>query len=83
MNIGIVEIVVILALLCAMALWVIALVDCALHERGTSTDRIFWVLIILLGSFVGAIIYLRVRRPRRAAELAEAAREPVEEHPFG
>lgn len=83
MNLGIVEIVMILVLLSAMALWVIALVDCALHERGTSTDRIFWVLIILLGSFVGAIIYLRIRRPRRAAELLERGNEPVESHPFG
>jgi hypothetical protein len=48
--------------------WIWMLVDCATREPSTN-DKIVWVLIIALTHWVGALIYLLVRRPRRIAEI--------------
>jgi len=61
-------------LICAIAivgffLWTGILVDAATKERAESQDRLIWVLIVLLGGPVGALIYLIVRRPKRKSEL--------------
>jgi len=49
--------------------WIWALVDCATKESGQGNDKIVWVVIILLTHWIGALIYLLVRRPTRVREL--------------
>jgi hypothetical protein len=54
--------------LAGTAFWIWALIDCATNESNTGNDKIVWVIIIALTHFIGAAIYLFVRRPRRLAE---------------
>lgn len=53
----------ILALL-ASIFWIWMLIDCALHERN-GTDKIVWIIIILLTHVLGALIYFVVRKQGR------------------
>ncbi len=50
-------------------LWTGVLVDAVNKEKPESQDRLIWVLIVLFGGPVGAVIYLIVRRPVRVREL--------------
>jgi len=50
-------------------LWVWALVDCATKEADSGSNKVTWVIIIAFTHFIGALIYLFVRRPQRIAEL--------------
>jgi hypothetical protein len=49
--------------------WIWMLIDCALHENGQGSDKIVWILIILLTHFLGALIYFFARRPERRRQL--------------
>jgi hypothetical protein len=52
----------------ALVLWIWALVDAIQNPALDSTMRIVWVLVIVLTSWIGALVYLAVgRSPRRAA----------------
>jgi uncharacterized membrane protein len=53
--------------LTAFLFWVAMLVDCAVGETNES-QRLLWVLIIILTNLVGALVYLLVRRPMRLQE---------------
>mgnify|MGYP002528722517 CR=1 FL=1 len=55
--------------LAAVGFWIWALVDCLTKESSEGNDKIIWILVILLLSWVGALIYLFVRRPQRIKEL--------------
>ena len=44
-------------------LWVWMIVDCATKEKGT--NKIVWILVIVLAHWIGALIYLLARRPKR------------------
>jgi hypothetical protein len=46
-------------------LWIWVLVDCATKEPSEGNDKIIWILVILLGQLIGALIYLFIRRPQR------------------
>ena len=48
-----------------MILWIWVLVDCATKEPSEGNDKIIWILVILLGQLIGALIYLFIRRPKR------------------
>jgi len=52
-------------------LWIWMIVDCATKESSEGNDKIIWILIILLTHWIGALIYLLVRRPRRIRELGQ------------
>ena len=52
----------------AIGFWIWALVDCLTKESSEGNDKIIWILVILLLSWVGALIYLLVRRPQRIKE---------------
>jgi hypothetical protein len=52
-----------------MALWVWMLVDCVTRESDQGNTKLIWVLIILFANFIGALLYLLVRRPQRWAEM--------------
>jgi phospholipase D-like protein len=68
-RLGIPEIGVLLVFTVIIGLWIWMLIEAATKERSDSQDRLIWVLIILLGGPLGALIYLIVRRPKRKAEL--------------
>ncbi len=46
-------------------LWVWMLVDCAVNEPSDGNEKIIWILVIVLTHWIGALIYLLVRRPER------------------
>jgi hypothetical protein len=48
--------------------WIWMIIDCATKESDTGNTKIVWILIILLGSFIGAGIYYCVRKPKRESE---------------
>ena len=51
-----------------LVLWIWMLIDCATNEPSEGNDKIVWILIIVLANWLGALLYLVVRRPRRKAE---------------
>jgi hypothetical protein len=68
MGIGLGEVgLLFLLVLFGMAFWIWMILDCANNEPSGS-DKIVWILIILLGNFIGAAIYFFARRPRRKSE---------------
>ena len=68
-NLGFIEILIILIGLAMSGLWIWALIDCATNDP-SGTEKIVWILIILLGGCIGATIYLLVRRPKRMRDTA-------------
>jgi Phospholipase_D-nuclease N-terminal len=54
--------------LAALAFWIWMLVDCATKEPSQGNDKIVWVLVISLTSWIGALIYFFARRPQRIRE---------------
>jgi len=44
--------------------WIWMIIDCATKEP-SGTDKIVWILIIVLTNFIGALIYFIFRRPER------------------
>lgn len=51
------------------AVWVWTLIDCVKYESREGNDRVVWLIIVLLGYGLGAIVYLLARRPQRIQEL--------------
>ena len=49
--------------------WIWMLIDCVTKETNEGSNRLIWVLIILFTHWIGALIYLIVRRPQRKAEV--------------
>ncbi len=49
----------------SVALWVWMLVDCATKEPDQGNDKLIWILIIVLTNWIGALLYLLIRRPER------------------
>jgi hypothetical protein len=50
-------------------LWIWMIIDCATKEPSTGNNKIVWILVIIFTHWIGALIYLLVRRPQRIAEL--------------
>ena len=50
-----------------LVFWVWMLIDCAVNEPSEGNDKIIWILIIIFAHWIGALIYLLVRRPKRMA----------------
>ena len=46
-------------------LWIWMIVDCATHEPSEGNDKVIWILVIVLTHWIGALIYLLARRPKR------------------
>ncbi len=55
--------------LVVMAFWIWMLVDCATKESDQGNNKLIWILIIVLTHWIGALLYLLIRRPQRIAEL--------------
>ena len=45
--------------------WVWMIIDCATKEPSGGNDKLIWILVIVLTHWIGALIYLLVRRPKR------------------
>ena len=45
--------------------WIWMIIDCASNEPSGSNEKLVWLLIIILGHLLGAIIYYFARRPER------------------
>lgn len=54
--------------ICGTIFWIWALIDCATNESSVGNDKVVWVVIIAVTHWVGALIYLLVRRPKRIEE---------------
>jgi hypothetical protein len=50
-------------------LWIWTLIDCIKNEPAEGNERIVWVVVIAAASWIGALIYLMMRRPKRIAML--------------
>ena len=48
-----------------MVLWIWTLIDCIKNESIEGNERIVWVVVIAVTHWIGALIYLIVRRPQR------------------
>jgi len=48
-------------------LWIWTLIDCIKNEPAEGNERIVWVVVIAAANWIGAIIYLIMRRPKRKA----------------
>jgi len=46
-------------------LWIWTLIDCIKNEPTDGNERIVWVVVIAVAHWIGALIYLIVRRPQR------------------
>jgi hypothetical protein len=69
-GIGLPELLIILLAMIPTALWIWMIIDSALNERSGS-EKIVWVLIVLLGGWIGAAIYWIVRRPKRIEQFGK------------
>ena len=70
-GIGFFEAVIVLILAFGFILWIWALLDCLQNEPSKGNEKLVWILVILLASFVGALLYLIVRRPKRIEQLGK------------
>jgi hypothetical protein len=41
------------------------------NEPSEGNDKVIWILIIVLTNWIGALIYLLVRRPKRIQEIGK------------
>ena len=51
----------------ALVLWIWALIDAIQNPALSGNERLIWILVIVLTSWIGALIYLVVGRKRRVA----------------
>jgi len=58
-----------LAVIGLIWLWIWTLIDCIKNEPTEGNERIIWVVVIAVTGWVGALIYLIARRPKRKATL--------------
>ncbi|MCL0060905.1 PLD nuclease N-terminal domain-containing protein [Dehalococcoidia bacterium] len=54
-----------------MILWIWAIVDCVTKEPSEGNHKIIWILVILLANWIGALIYVFVRRPTRIEQFGK------------
>jgi len=54
-----------------MILWIWTLLDCIKYESTEGNERIVWVVVIAVCHWIGALIYLVVRRPQRKIILGQ------------
>ena len=61
---GMGELTVILMIFGFLGLWIWMIVDCASNEP-QGPAKLPWLLVVILGGALGALVYLVVRRPQR------------------
>jgi len=55
----------------AKVLWIWMLIDALIHETDECNMRLLWTLVIIFTHWLGALIYLLVRRPERIRKLGK------------
>ena len=60
-GLGVIELILILVILAGMGFWVWMIVDCAKHET-SSTQKLIWLIVIILFWILGAGLYFLVRK---------------------
>jgi hypothetical protein len=50
-----------------LAFWIWMLVDCLQNTPSDDNQKLIWVLVIVLASWLGALIYFFVQRPKNRA----------------
>ena len=75
MNVGPMELIVLFVILVfgigGTIFWVWMLIDCVTKEPSAGNEKLVWILIIVLTHWLGALIYLLVRRPQRKAHYGQ------------
>ena len=71
-GIGPWEVMMILVVAIGGVFWLWMLVECAVKEPN-NVEKIVWVVIIAVTSWLGAAIYFLVRRPKRIRESSDLA----------
>ena len=61
------ELFALLFVITGLVFWIWMIVECATKEPSQGNDKIVWIIIIIFGQLIGALIYYFVRRPRRIA----------------
>jgi len=56
---------------CGTVLWIWMIIDCATKEPSAGNEKLIWILIIVLTHWIGALIYLLVRRPARIQQFGQ------------
>ena len=69
-GIGMPELLILFIIIVGGGLWIWMIIDCASNEP-SGTDKIVWILVILLGGCIGAAVYLIVRRPKRIQQFGK------------
>jgi hypothetical protein len=52
-----------------LVFWIWILLDCIKNESTEGNERIVWVVVIAVTHWIGGLIYLFARRPKRKAIL--------------
>ncbi|MBD3265569.1 hypothetical protein GF373_02775 [bacterium] len=52
-------------------LWIWMIIDCAMNEPSESNEKIIWIIIIVFTHWIGALIYLIIRRPQRVRQFGK------------
>ncbi|MGH9913768.1 MAG: PLD nuclease N-terminal domain-containing protein [Pyrinomonadaceae bacterium] len=63
-----IDIALITGIVAALFVWISQLVQCTMIEENAGTKR-FWIIIMLVTNFIGAVVYFFVRRPQRIEEV--------------
>ncbi len=65
-----------LASLATLGFWVWALIDCVKHEPGDGNNKVGWIIAIALLGWLGALLYVVIRRPARIQEVQFQPKKP-------
>lgn len=65
MDLGPVEVLIVLVMLLGTLVWIWALVDCLIHEPTQGNTKLIWVIVIVFTHVIGAVLYLLLHRSRR------------------
>jgi len=50
--------------LVVLPFWIWMLVDCVQNVKSENNEKLIWVLVIIFASWIGALIYFFVQRPK-------------------
>jgi NADH:ubiquinone oxidoreductase subunit 6 (subunit J) len=66
LGIGFLILIILALAIFLFVLWIMMIVDCAQRKFKEENEKIIWILVIVLASYIGAIIYyFVVKRPNK------------------
>lgn len=57
LSVLILQLIMMIIALIGTVFWIWMLIDCVLRKFKSNTNKIIWVLVIVFGHFIGALIY--------------------------